>query len=60
VPAALRELVMERDHRRCVICGDTEDITLDHITPQMFGGQHTEENLRVLCRSCNSSKGARI
>jgi 5-methylcytosine-specific restriction endonuclease McrA len=32
-------------------------ITLDHVIPLTRGGAHTASNLRVACRSCNSSKG---
>lgn len=60
VPASIRRAVMERDGHRCVRCGATENLTLDHIHPQLYGGRHTMDNLQVLCRSCNSSKGARI
>jgi hypothetical protein len=59
VPSATRLLVMRRDGYRCVQCGSAEDVTLDHIEPQVYGGGHDPSNLRVLCRSCNSQKGAR-
>lgn len=60
IPAAIRRAVMARDHGRCVDCGATDDLALDHIYPWSLGGPDTVENLRVLCRPCNSSKGARI
>jgi hypothetical protein len=41
----------------CVICGSTEDLTIDHIIPQKWGGSNIKNNKRVLCRSCNSKKG---
>ncbi len=59
VPADVRAFVMERDGYRCVECGATEDLTLDHLWPWILGGPDTAENLRVLCRPCNSRKGAR-
>jgi hypothetical protein len=37
-----------------------DDLTLDHIIPWSHGGSDTITNLRVLCRSCNSSRGNRI
>lgn len=60
IPDALRELVFKRDGHACVRCGATEDLTLDHIHLWSLGGPDTEANLRVLCRSCNSSKGDRV
>jgi 5-methylcytosine-specific restriction endonuclease McrA len=60
VPPDIRRAVFARDGHICQICWATEDLTLDHIWPQVLGGEHTMENLRVLCRSCNSSKGARV
>ena len=31
---------------------------VDHILPRRRGGQNDEENLRLTCVSCNTSKGA--
>lgn len=46
---------MSREARRaqpwCTICGDTDDLVLDHVIP----GSH-EGGLMVLCRLCNSRK----
>lgn len=37
------------------------DLTVDHITPIAAGGSPLDPgNLAVLCRSCNSSKGATV
>lgn len=60
IPADVRRRVFERDGRACLECAATEDLTLDHIYPWSLGGPDTEDNLRVLCRSCNSKKGAKI
>lgn len=60
IPAALRQAIYARDGHRCLGCGSVEGLTLDHIVPWSWGGPDTEENLRVLCRPCNSSKGARL
>lgn len=60
IPDAVRQLVYERDEHCCVECGAADDLTLDHIYPWSLGGTDDEWNLRTLCRSCNSRKGARV
>jgi hypothetical protein len=59
IPAALRWQVFERDDYTCQNCGSRKDLTADHIFPEVRGGVATLENLQTLCKSCNSSKGAR-
>lgn len=56
VPTPLRQTVYARDGNRCVRCGATDDLTIDHIFPQSIGGTHALENLRTLCRPCNSGR----
>ena len=34
--------------------------TRDHIFPRSLGGSDDLDNLRLLCRPCNSKKGARV
>ena len=51
--------IYEHDGYMCIYCGATEDLTLDHLIPLIKGGAHTEDNLVVACRGCNSSKGAK-
>ena len=34
----------------------SKDRTIEHLIPLKRGGTHDPENLRVWCRSCNSSK----
>jgi hypothetical protein len=60
IPDEIRRAVFERDGYQCVKCGDRYKIACDHIHPYSKGGADTLENLRVLCKSCNSRKGARI
>ncbi len=56
----LRQKIYMRDGFICCDCGTSDDLTLDHIYPWSLGGSDSETNLRTLCRSCNSRKGARV
>lgn len=60
IPTDDRQLVLERDGYACVLCDATENLTIDHIFPVAHGGADDPINFRVLCRSCNSAKGATI
>jgi hypothetical protein len=60
IPGSVRKRVHERDGWRCVECGSAENLTLDHINPWSKGGSDKISNLRTLCGSCNSAKGARV
>lgn len=51
-----RARIMARDGHRCRKCGATEDLTVDHIQHWSRGGTNADDNLRVLCRSCNSQR----
>lgn len=51
--------VFERDKFKCVYCGASEDLTLDHVIPRSRGGSDEPENLATCCKPCNSSKHAR-
>lgn len=60
IPTEQRQRIYERDGHACLRCGATDDLTLDHIHPWSLYGPDTDDNLRTLCRPCNSSKGARV
>jgi hypothetical protein len=48
-----------RDGRACQLCGTDEgEMHIDHIIPRKVGGDHSLDNLRVLCKTCNLRKGA--
>lgn len=54
-----RASVYARDGHRCLVCGTTQRLSLDHIVPWSAGGSDKPDNLRTLCVICNSRKGAR-
>ncbi len=58
VPDEVRAAVFERDGHKCRRCPATERLELDHIKPVSQGGGATEDNLQVLCVSCNRKKRA--
>lgn len=60
IPEGIKAFVFDRDEHACRRCGATEDLTLDHVHPWSVGGPDTPDNLQVLCRPCNSSKGDRV
>lgn len=46
----------------CVHCGEKNEkkLTIDHIHPVSKGGGDETDNLQILCKSCNSKKGAKL
>ena len=44
---------------RCLACGTTSNLTIDHIVPLVKGGSNTIDNKQVLCKRCNDSKGTK-
>lgn len=57
VSDARRDEVFQRDGHRCVSCGTSANLTIDHRKPRSHGGDNSLENLQTLCRGCNSRKG---
>ena len=49
--------VMKRDGGKCVLCDSREFLQFDHIYPRSKGGSDEAENLRILCRTCNTKRG---
>lgn len=54
----LLDALIERDGFHCKKCSSTENMTIDHIVPIAKGGKNELSNLQLLCKSCNSRKGA--
>lgn len=53
-----REEIKRRDGYKCIYCGSTEDLTIDHVVPQCKGGATNSANCVTACRSCNLAKGS--
>src|SRR5690606_17176372 len=53
IPPALRRKVKARDHGRCRVpwCRSSRNVDCHHLDPVSEGGQHTLENLILLCES---------
>lgn len=59
-------------NEKCAKCGETRNLTVDHIVPAMFIEQicmdtdtwdakwNLDENYEILCRYCNNFKSNRI
>ncbi len=60
IPRDVVDAIWRRDGGRCVYCGSTENLHLDHIIPFSKGGDTSIENLQILCRSCNLKKSNKI
>jgi 5-methylcytosine-specific restriction endonuclease McrA len=55
-----RRRIYDRDGWRCVACGTSENLTLDHVVPRSRGGSDADSNLQTMCRSCNQDKADKM
>ncbi len=58
---AQKTAAYERQDGSCAACGekfDFQQMQGDHITPWKDGGLTDDDNLQMLCKNCNRSKGA--
>jgi 5-methylcytosine-specific restriction endonuclease McrA len=58
-PAFTRFNLFLRDCFSCQYCGDTRDLTFDHVIPRAQGGRTTWDNVVAACAPCNLRKGGR-
>lgn len=59
VPGNSRYEVLKRAGGRCELCGVSHievQLDVDHIVPRKKGGTNEDNNLQVLCRTCNAQK----
>lgn len=43
----------------CLRCGESKELTRDHVIPLVDGGSNEIMNIQPLCRRCNSLKGTK-
>ncbi len=57
---AVREWLLEMENpHTCIYCGAAENLTTEHILPRSRGGEDVTDNVVRVCKTCNSSKGAK-
>jgi len=55
-----RARILKRDGYTCQNCKAEEHLCIDHVIPVSRGGDSSDENLRVLCQSCNAKKSNKL
>ncbi|QSE97152.1 HNH endonuclease [Fulvivirga lutea] len=55
--ALTRQNIFRRDNFQCQYCGQSKDLTLDHVIPRSKGGKSVWANLVTACKRCNTKKG---
>jgi Zn finger protein HypA/HybF involved in hydrogenase expression len=56
----IKEYIKEKETmNKCVFCGESANLALDHLLPQKYNGPNVEKNLVWVCKNCGSKKGAR-
>lgn len=53
IPAAVKDEVWERDHRRCVLCGNPQAMPNAHYISRAQGGLGIAKNVVTLCARCH-------
>lgn len=60
IPMKVRIRVLRKYGFKCAQCPSEDDLHIDHINPVSRGGKDDEDNLQVLCRTCNLRKGDKV
>lgn len=56
----VREWLRERENSSiCIYCGANRELTVEHILPRICGGEDITDNVVMVCKTCNSSKGGK-
>lgn len=56
--SSVREYLREREKTdECIYCGSASQLTLDHLLPTARKGPDLPDNVIMVCKKCNSSKG---
>lgn len=57
IPPSVKKAVWERDHGRCVVCGNTYNVMPNaHFIPRSKGGLGIEENIVTLCTNLTNNQ----
>jgi 5-methylcytosine-specific restriction endonuclease McrA len=60
IPDDVKMYVWQRDGGKCIKCGSTRNLEYDHDIAFSLGGSNTARNIRLLCETCNRSKGGSL
>lgn len=62
IPIELRERLLIKQDYKCPFCGKCIDISshVDHIVPFKYVGDELDDNLQMLCGTCNAKKSDSI
>jgi hypothetical protein len=60
IPQHIKQAVWQRDQGKCIQCSSSSYLEFDHIIPFSKGGASSVNNVQLLCRKCNLSKGDRL
>lgn len=55
-----RARLMKKFDGKCVYCGTSHNLTIDHVIPTSRGGTNSFDNFVLACDECNKRKGNNI